>query len=214
MDAVLVPGGFGVRGIEGKVGALRWAREKLVPTLGICLGLQCMVIEYARDGRRHRGGELDRVRPGHTGARHRDDGGAEGVRRGRRRPRRHDAPRLAAGGPLEGSVVAGAYGATHADERHRHRYEVNESYREALQEAGLVISGTHPDLGLVEFVELPSDVHPYYVSTQAHPEFKSRPTRAHPLFAGLIGAAIEQQRAARLVEVERPRHHEPAEANA
>jgi CTP synthase len=81
-------------------------------------------------------------------------------------------------------------------------------------EAGLVISGTHPDLGLVEFVELPPDVHPYYVSTQAHPEFKSRPTRAHPLFAGLIGAAIEAQRASRLVEVERPRHHEPAEANA
>ncbi len=114
----------------------------------------------------------------------------------------------------EGSVVADAYGATSADERHRHRYEVNEGYRAALEEAGLVISGTHPDLGLVEFVELPREVHPYYVSTQAHPEFKSRPTRAHPLFAGLIGAAIEQQRASRLVEVERPRAGEHAEANA
>ena len=114
----------------------------------------------------------------------------------------------------EGSVVAGAYGATFADERHRHRYEVNESYRSQLEEAGLVISGTHPELGLVEFVELPKDVHPYYVSTQAHPEFKSRPTRAHPLFAGLIGAAIEEQRASRLVEVERHAHHEHAEAHA
>ena len=115
---------------------------------------------------------------------------------------------------VEGSLVARPTGATTADERHRHRYEVNEGYREALVEAGLVICGTHPELGLVEFVELPPEVHPYYVSTQAHPEFKSRPTRAHPLFAGLIGAAIEAQRASRLVEVERPRHHEPAEANA
>jgi CTP synthase len=115
---------------------------------------------------------------------------------------------------VQGSVVATAYGSTTADERHRHRYEVNEAYRAPLEAAGLRISGTHPELGLVEFVELPPAVHPYYVSTQAHPEFKSRPTRAHPLFAGLIGAAIEQQRAARLVEVERPRHHEHAEAHA
>src|SRR5690606_10607139 len=90
-------------------------------------------------------------------------------------------------------------------ERHRHRYEVNNSYRDRLEEAGLVISGTHPELGLVEFVELPASVHPYYVSTQAHPEFKSRPHRAHPLFVGLVGAAIEQQRAERLGEVERRR---------
>ena len=111
-------------------------------------------------------------------------------------------------------MVATAYGATTVHERHRHRYEVNNSYRRPLEEAGLRFSGTHPDLGLVEFVELPADVHPYYVSTQAHPEFKSRPTRSHPLFAGLIGAAIEAQRSARLVEVERPRHSEAAEAHA
>jgi CTP synthase len=109
----------------------------------------------------------------------------------------------------EGSVTAATYGTTSVTERHRHRYEVNNRYRERLEDAGLVVSGTHPELGLVEFVELPADVHPFYVGTQAHPEFKSRPHRAHPLFAGLIGAAIEQQRAARLVEVERPRHHEP-----
>ena len=108
--------------------------------------------------------------------------------------------------------MADTYGATSVDERHRHRYEVNDEYRKELEDAGLVISGTHPDLGLVEFVELPRDVHPYYVSTQAHPEFKSRPTRAHPLFAGLVGAAIEEQRAARLVEVERPKV--PVEADA
>ena len=92
-----------------------------------------------------------------------------------------------------GSVVAEAYGATSVSERHRHRYEVNNAYRDKLEEAGLVISGVSPDTSLVEFVELPRDVHPYYVSTQAHPEFKSRPTRAHPLFAGLIEAALAQR---------------------
>jgi CTP synthase len=104
-------------------------------------------------------------------------------------------------------------GALCAEERHRHRYEVNEDYRQQIEEAGLVISGTHPDLGLVEFVELSREEHPYYVATQAHPEFKSRPTRAHPLFAGLIGAAIEEQRAARLVEVERPKVSVDAEVS-
>ena len=198
-----------MRGIEGKVGALRWAREQLVPTLGICLGLQCMVIEYARTVAGIDGASSTEFDPGTPapviatmeeqkafvdGAG--DLGGT--MRLGSQRALL-----------VEGSVVATAYGSTTADERHRHRYEVNESYREALEEAGLVISGIHPDLGLVEFVELPVEVHPYFVATQAHPEFKSRPTRAHPLFAGLIGAAIEAQRAAsRLVEVERPRHHE------
>ena len=110
-----------------------------------------------------------------------------------------------------GSVVAETYGATRVEERHRHRYEVNAAYREALEAAGLVLSGLSPDGTLVEFVELPRDVHPYYVATQAHPEFLSRPHRAHPLFAGLIGAALERQRASRLVEVERP---EPAEMSA
>jgi CTP synthase len=214
VDAVLVPGGFGIRGIEGKVGALRWARERQVPTLGICLGLQCMVIEYAR----HVAGieaasstEFDPDTPAPVIATMEEQksyvegagdlGGT--MRLGSQRATL-----------VPGTLVAAAYGATTADERHRHRYEVNEAYRDQLTAAGLVISGTHPDLGLVEFVELPPEIHPYYVATQAHPEFTSRPTRAHPLFAGLIGAAIEQQRAARLVEVERPRASEPAETRA
>ena len=215
VDAVLVPGGFGVRGIEGKVGALHWARDAPGADPGHLPGPAVHGHRVRPHRRRHRGRELDRVRPRDTGSR------SSPRWRSRRRSSRAPATSAARCGSaattaklVEGSLVAQAYGATTADERHRHRYEVNNSYREALEEAGLVISGTHPDLGLVEFVELPRDVHPYYVSTQAHPEFKSRPTRAHPLFAGLIGAAIEAQRASRLVEVERPRHHEPAEAHA
>jgi CTP synthase len=214
VDAVLVPGGFGVRGIEGKVGALHWARTHQVPTLGICLGLQCMVIEYARAVGGIEGASSTEFDPDTTAAviatMEEQKAYVEGAGDlgGTMRLGSQTAKLV------EGSLVATAYGATTVDERHRHRYEVNESYREALEEAGLVISGTHPDLGLVEFVELPPEVHPYYVATQAHPEFKSRPTRAHPLFAGLIGAAIEAQRASRLVEVERPRLHETAEAHA
>lgn len=99
---------------------------------------------------------------------------------------------------LPGSVVAQTYGDDPGTERHRHRYEVNNAYRAVLEEAGLVFSGTSPDGNLVENVELPSDVHPYYVGTQAHPEFRSRPTRAHPLFAGLIAAAVTRADSARL----------------
>ncbi|MGL4743207.1 MAG: CTP synthase [Dermatophilaceae bacterium] len=214
VDAVLVPGGFGIRGIEGKVGALRWARERQVPTLGICLGLQCMVIEFARHVAGIEGAsstEFDPETPAPVIATMVEqkafvDGAGDlggTMRLGSQRAHL-----------VAGSVVADAYGATEVDERHRHRYEVNEAYRGELEKAGLRISGTHPELGLVEFVELPREVHPYFVSTQAHPEFRSRPTRAHPLFAGLIGAAIEQQRAARLVEVGRPRHLEHADAHA
>jgi len=212
VDAVLVPGGFGVRGIEGKLGALTWAREHRVPTLGICLGLQCMVIEFARNVAGIAGAsstEFDPETPAPVVATMEEqkafvDGAGDLGGTMRLGSQRADL--------REGSVVAEVYGATSADERHRHRYEVNESYREQLESAGLVISGTHPELGLVEFVELAREDHPYYVATQAHPEFKSRPTRAHPLFAGLIGAAIEEQRAARLVEVERPKV--PVEADA
>ena len=209
VDAVLVPGGFGVRGIEGKLGALRWARERQVPTLGICLGLQCMVIEYARNVCDIEGASSSEF----------DPEGADPVIATMKEQEAYVTGAGDLGGTMrlgsqpavlrEGSVTAATYGTTSVTERHRHRYEVNNRYRERLEDAGLVVSGTHPALGLVEFVELPADVHPFYVGTQAHPEFKSRPHRAHPLFAGLIGAAIEQQRAARLVEVERPRHHEP-----
>jgi len=193
VDAVLVPGGFGVRGIEGKLGALRWARENRVPTLGLCLGLQCMVIEYARnvlglDGASS--SEFDDA-PVHpviaTMAEQRAIVGGGGDLGGTMRLGAYDALLT------PGSVVAEAYGATRISERHRHRYEVNNAYRGQLEEAGLVISGVSPDTSLVEFVELPRETHPYYVSTQAHPEFKSRPNRAHPLFAGLVGAALAQQ---------------------
>ena len=101
----------------------------------------------------------------------------------------------------EGSIVRDVYGAERVEERHRHRYEVNNDYLGKLEEAGLVISGVSPDRSLVDFVELPREVHPYYVSTQAHPEFKSRPDRAHPLFAGLVTAALERQSSERLLDV-------------
>ncbi|MBK6886377.1 MAG: CTP synthase [Tetrasphaera sp.] len=205
VDAILVPGGFGVRGIEGKVGALRWARERGIPTLGICLGLQCMVIEYARHVAGIAGAsssEFDPQTPAPVIATMAEQlayvegaGDLGGTMR-----LGSYAAKL-----LEGSVVAEAYGSVSVEERHRHRYEVNNRYRDQLSDAGLVFSGTSPDGNLVEFVELPADVHPYYVGTQAHPEFKSRPHRAHPLFAGLIGAAIDRQRSLRLVEVEPPR---------
>jgi CTP synthase len=202
VDAVLVPGGFGVRGIEGKVGALRWAREAGVPTLGICLGLQCMVIEYARNVAGIEGASSSEFDPASaapviaTMAEQKDYvEGAGGDMGGTMRLGSYPA-RLASG-----SVVATTYGTTKADERHRHRYEVNNDYRGALEDAGMLFSGTSPDGRLVEFVELPPQTHPYYVATQAHPEFLSRPNRAHPLFAGLIGAALRRQQEGRLVEV-------------
>lgn len=211
VDAVLVPGGFGVRGIEGKLGALRWARENRVPTLGICLGLQCMVIEYARDIAHIEGAsssEFDPETPAPVIATMEEQKAfVEGAGDLGGTMRLGAYPALLE----EGSVIAQAYGTTRVSERHRHRYEVNNAYREQLSDAGLVFSGTSPDGTLVEFVELPRDVHPYYVSTQAHPEFLSRPHRAHPLFAGLIGAAIDEQRASRLVDVPSTR---PAETVA
>ena len=192
-DAILVPGGFGVRGIEGKLGALRWARENKVPTLGICLGLQTMVIEYARTVLGLADASSSEFDPGTehpvvaTMAEQLAIVGGDGDLGGTMRLGSYEAV-------LEpGSVIAKAYGSERVTERHRHRYEVNNSYRKQLEEAGLVFSGLSPDSSLVEFVELPREVHPYYVATQAHPEFKSRPTRAHPLFAGLVSAALEYQ---------------------
>ena len=212
VDAVIVPGGFGVRGIEGKLGALKWARTKGVPTLGICLGLQCMVIEYARNVVGIADASSSEFDPetSHPVIATMEEQKAfvegAGDLGGTMRLGTYPA-RLA-----EGSVIAGAYGSHLVHERHRHRYEVNNAYRDQLEEAGLRFSGTSPDGTLVEFVELPADVHPYYVSTQAHPEFLSRPTRAHPLFAGLVEAAIDAQKASRLVEVERPKDAETVAA--
>jgi CTP synthase len=194
LDGICVPGGFGVRGIEGKLGALRFARENRIPVLGLCLGLQCMVIEYARNVAGLEGAnsmEFDETTPHpviSTMADQRDVLTGERDMGGTMRLGLYPAKLL------EGSQVASMYGQPYVDERHRHRFEVANSYRPSLEEAGLVFSGTSPDGRLVEFVELPEDVHPFYVATQAHPELRSRPTRPHPLFKGLIGAALDYSR--------------------
>jgi CTP synthase len=204
VDAICVPGGFGVRGIEGKVGALRWARENGVPALGLCLGLQCMVIEYARSAAGLAEASSSEFEPAcphpviATMEEQKQIVAGAGDLGGTMRLGAYPAV-LA-----EGSIVREVYGVERVEERHRHRYEVNNRYRQVLEDAGLVFSGTSPDGSLVEFVELPRDVHPYYVATQAHPEFKSRPDRAHPLFVGLVQAALERQRAERLLDVETP----------
>ena len=193
LDAICVPGGFGVRGIEGKLGALRYAREHALPTLGLCLGLQCMVIEYARTVAGLEGAnsaEFDETAPHPviaTMADQRDVVAGERDMGGTMRLGLYPA-KLG-----EGTIVREVYGEPYVDERHRHRYEVNNAYRGQLEEAGIVFSGTSPDGRLVEYVELPREVHPYYVGTQAHPEFRSRPTRAHPLFAGLVAAALARR---------------------
>jgi CTP synthase len=190
VDAICVPGGFGVRGIEGKLGALTFARENKIPTLGLCLGLQCMVIEAARnlagisdansaefspESGTHVIATMDDQKAIISGQA--DMGGT--MRLGLYKA--HLVP---------GSLVAVTYGATEVSERHRHRYEVNNEYREKISSAGLTFSGIFKEKDLVEFVELPKEVHPYYIGTQAHPELRSRPTRPHPLFVGLISAAI------------------------
>jgi CTP synthase len=197
-DGVLIPGGFGVRGIEGKLGAIRYARVNGIPALGLCLGLQCMVIEAARNLaglEKANSAEFDPDTPDPViatmesqldvvaGAR--DMGGT--MRLG-------SYPATL----LRGSAAAEAYGSTEITERHRHRYEVNNAYRDRLQDAGLVFSGTSPDGLLVEFAELPREAHPFFVGTQAHPELKSRPTRPHPLFRAFVKAAIDYSESARL----------------
>ncbi|GAA1341997.1 UNVERIFIED_CONTAM: CTP synthase [Kocuria sp. CPCC 205295] len=193
VDAICVPGGFGIRGLEGKLGALTYARTTGLPTLGLCLGLQSMVIEYARSVVGLHDASSTEFDPDTatpviaTMAEQEQFVEGAGDLGGTMRLGLYPA-RL-----TEGSVVAEAYGATEVQERHRHRYEVGNDYRDQLTEAGLVISGTSPDGTLVEFVELPRETHPYYVSTQAHPELLSRPTKAHPLFAGLVKAGLERQ---------------------
>lgn len=195
LDAICVPGGFGIRGIEGKVGALKYARENKIPTLGLCLGLQCMVIEYARNilgisdasSSEFDSSTLNPVIATMSEqleviAGDKDMGGS--MRLGSYPARLKSE-----------SLVSRLYGATDITERHRHRYEVNNRYRDQLESNGLVISGTSPDEKLVEFLELPVSSHPFYLATQAHPEFKSRPAQAHPLFKGLIAAALNHQRA-------------------
>jgi CTP synthase len=190
VDAICVPGGFGIRGIEGKVGALKFAREHKIPTQGLCLGLQCMVIEAARN----LAGIKDAI-----SAEFSDSGtpviatmdDQKDVVSGKEDMGGTMRLGLYKSDLLAGSVVAKTYGASEISERHRHRYEVNNKYRDQIGSAGLVFSGIFKEQDLVEFVELPESVHPYYVGTQAHPELRSRPTRPHPLFIGLIAAAVK-----------------------
>ena len=200
VDAICIPGGFGVRGIEGKLGALTYARENKIPTLGLCLGLQCMVIEYARSKAGLTGASSTEFDPEAkypviATMAEQVDILASGDMGGTMRLGLYEAKLK------PGSIVAEVYGSDSIEERHRHRYEVNNTYRSQIAEAGLVFSGTSPDDHLVEFVELPREVHPYYVATQAHPEFRSRPTNAHPLFRGLVAAAIKRQESNKLFEV-------------
>nr|WP_312857708.1 CTP synthase [Brachybacterium aquaticum] len=205
VDAIVVPGGFGIRGVDGKVGALRHARENGLPALGLCLGMQSMVIEYSRNVLGLADAHSTEFAPETanpviaTMAEQEDIVSGQGDLGGTMRLGSYDHTLT------EGSLAAQIYGTTEVAERHRHRYEVNNSYRDRLEDAGLRISGVSAlteEHSLVEFVELDPEVHPYYIGTQAHPELKSRPTRAHPLFAGLIGAALEIQKATRLLEVE------------
>jgi len=198
VDGICVPGGFGIRGIEGKLGALTYARTNQIPVLGLCLGLQCMVIEYARTVLGIEDASSTEFDPetkhpviATMAEQHAFVEGA-GDLGGTMRLGLYQA------NLKPGSVVADLYGSDKVEERHRHRYEVNNSYRDQLEQGGLVFSGTSPDATLVEFVELPREVHPFYVATQAHPELRSRPTRPHPLFSGLVKAALTRKLEMRL----------------
>ncbi|TDO35602.1 CTP synthase [Kribbella sp. VKM Ac-2527] len=209
VDAICIPGGFGVRGIEGKIGAIRFAREAGIPILGLCLGLQCMVIEVARNLAGLLEANSSEFDPDadqpviatmeeqkHIVSGSGDLGGT--MRLG-----------LYPANLADGSIVRDLYGAPSVQERHRHRYEVNNAYRDKLETAGLVFSGLSPDNELVEFIELERSQHPYFVATQAHPELRSRPTKPHPLFSGLIAAALVRQRESRLPVEEVPAAKEP-----
>ncbi len=211
VDAICVPGGFGIRGLEGKLGALTYARTHGIPTLGLCLGLQSMVIEYSRNVLgldKADSTEFDPDTPEPVIATMAEQkafvegaGDLGGTMRLGMYPA-HLKP---------GTIAREVYGEEVVSERHRHRYEVNNAYRERLENAGLVFSGTSPDDSLVEYVELPREVHPYYIATQAHPELRSRPTRPHPLFKGLVGAAIARQRELRIPIDESGLRREPAD---
>jgi CTP synthase len=187
LDGVIVGPGFGARGTEGKIKAIRYIRENNVPFLGICFGMQMAVIEYARNVCNLEGANSEEIAPNtkhpvvHLLPEQRDvsDKGAS---------MRLGAYPCRLG---QGTLASDLYGVEQVSERHRHRYEYNNDYRETMSRAGMVFSGVSPDYRLVEIVELPS--HPYYIATQFHPEFKSRPNRAHPLFAGLIEAALKRR---------------------
>jgi CTP synthase len=207
-DGILVPGGFGERGVEGKVMAIRYARTKGIPFLGLCLGMQCAVIEFARNVCNLAGAhstEFDKNTPHPViclldGQRTITDKG--GTMRLGAQPARLES----------GSLAARCYGTTEISERHRHRYEFNNVYRQQFAAHGMRFSGTSPDGALVEVIELPE--HPWFVAVQYHPEFKSKPTAPQPLFAGFVGAAVARNRSrAAAANNKKPVHqHQPAAA--
>ena len=187
VDGILVPGGFGTRGIEGMITAIRYARENKIPFLGLCLGMQLTIVEYARNVVGFRDAHSIEMNPNTTHpviALMPDQNGIEDI-----------------GGTLrlgaypcvlaKNSLAHSLYGTDNISERHRHRYEVNNDFRAVLTEKGLLLSGTSPDNRIVEMCELPG--HPFYIATQGHPELKSRPNRPHPLFRGLIEAALKHK---------------------
>jgi CTP synthase len=188
LDGVVIPGGFGIRGIEGKIAAAGYARANGVPFLGLCLGLHCAVIEFARDACGLTGADSSEFEP------HSEHPVIDLMDEQRDVIDMGGTMRLGAypAKLAPGTVVHDAYGEDVVYERHRHRYEVNNRYRRRLEDGGLRCSGTSPDERLVEFIELPRAVHPFFVATQAHPEFKSRPDRPHPLFAAFVRAAADR----------------------
>lgn len=193
LDGLVIPGGFGHRGIEGKIGAITYARTHQLPTLGICLGLQCIVLEAARAAgiKDAASTEFDPDTTAPVIATMAEQEAAVSGEADLGGSMRLGAyPAVLA----EGSVVASLYGQREVSERHRHRYEVNNAYRDQISAGSqLVFSGTSLNGDLVEFVEYPKEVHPFLLGTQAHPEYKSRPTRPHPLFSGLMSAAISRR---------------------
>ncbi|PKO79442.1 MAG: CTP synthetase, partial [Betaproteobacteria bacterium HGW-Betaproteobacteria-13] len=200
MDAILVPGGFGKRGTEGKIAAIRYARENKVPYLGICLGMQLAVVEFARD--------VAGMEGAHSTEFERDTAfPVIGLitewkdRTGKLEKRSADSDlggTMRLGGQVcqlgDGTLARQIYGAGEIMERHRHRYEVNNTLLAGLEEKGLIVSGRAPVTDLCEMVELPADVHPWFVGCQFHPEFTSNPRKGHPLFTAYVKAAIERKR--------------------
>ena len=196
VDALVVPGGFGVRGIEGKLNVIRYARENNLPFLGLCLGMQCAVIEYARNVLGLEGANSTEFAEGtkypviDLMIEQKDVAGYGGTMRLGAYPCHLKA----------GSKAQAAYGTDVISERHRHRYEVNNEYKKQIEQAGLIFSGTSPDGLLAEMVEYPKN--DWFVASQFHPEFKSRPECPHPLFMGLISAAVEQKKKAKQLKIE------------
>ena len=199
MDAILVPGGFGKRGTEGKIAAIRFARENKVPYLGICLGMQLAVVEYARDVAGMKDAHSTEFDPASPFP-------VIGLitewkdRSGKMEQRTEDSDlggTMRLGGQLcllkPGSLAREIYGADEITERHRHRYEVNNTLLSKLEEAGLIVAGRAPVTDLCEMVELPKSVHPWFVGCQFHPEFTSNPRQGHPLFSAYVNAAVAHQ---------------------